>query len=277
MQCVVCNGNRQKFYKNNLPFEEKYGKFNYTYCEDCGHIGVDESLSDTGLGQDHLKRNIANVDVPEAVLSRVKGIVSRLKEGTGRVYDIGAGNCNFSVAFSRFGFTGIAVDVYRFNENYPHFVEAGQLIEDIRLNGAVALFSNHSFEHIPTEDLKAMMAGVREFVAGGTRCFFVMPCAKVFLAKAGVCLEEFLYGHKNLFTARSAQLFFDGLFPSDKGFQVRVSEINTRWDFMRTRLRILFNYIGHLQLLKSAVLLAYIGKCVLLGCANEVLVEIEHG
>jgi hypothetical protein len=274
---MVCSGGRQKKYKNNLPFTEKYGEFEYSCCDDCGHISVHESLSDTRLGQDHLKKNIENSEVPDTVAARAQSIVSKLPVKSGRIYDIGAGNCNFSAAFSRLGYTGVAVDVHRFNEIYPHFVEADNFVKDVRANGAVAIFSNHSFEHIPTEDLRSMMADLRDFVQNGTRCFFIMPSAKVSLAKVGVCLEEFAYGHKNLFTTASAKLFFGGIFPADDGFTIHVAEHRTRLDFMRTRLRILMNYAGGLHFFKFAALLGYMVKCVLVGCRNEISVEVRYG
>lgn len=252
--------------------------FNYEICDSCNHISIQKPLSDSELGQSYLKKIILPDSTPDSTsLKRANEVIllygSRHTELN--IYEIGSGNCKTSQSFTNCGHNGIAVDIERFNESYSNFVYFSKLAVKLNECHPDIFYSNHVFEHIDIDDLTSIFGLLRPHIKNGAMCYFVLPLAKLNLINNQIYLDEFVAGHKNLFSKRSMELYLDELKINEIAHNCDVKIKNHRSVFCYTR----FSYA--LQLLKSGyykksfLLLKHIFKSIIVGNPEELIVTIN--
>jgi len=276
MKCQVC-GNSARVFRNDFEFPPRYCSFKFNICCGCEHIKLLPPLSDSDSGQQYLRAHIFAVDaIPAKIRRRAQRVVDSLGKANSRIiYDIGAGNCSYAMAFTKLGYTGVAIDVERFNPNYPFFVKVDEFSNYLAEYGAAGFFSNHSFEHIELTELTSLLRLLKSKMTGGVVGYFVMPAAKLGLVRAGVYLEEFCYGHKNLFSKDSALIYFKEEFPESQGYLVSVSAFQFRAGFLLTRLQILTRLIFRGHLYRAVRLCDYLFANLWRGSPEELVVEVK--
>ncbi len=275
MNCDIC-GAGAHLIRNEFEFEPSYSSFSFYMCSGCGHIKLLPPLSDSSGGQAYIRSHTTAPErIAPNIMARARDAVSPLvPRSEPLVYDIGSGNCSYAMAFSELGCRGVAVDVERFNPAYPLFVKAGELEPYLARHGAAGFFSNHSFEHIELRDLTPLLEGVKPYIAAGAFGYFVVPAAKTGLINSRIYLEEFVYGHKNLFSQPSAEIYFKSIFSESAGFSVSVTMAKSRMAFLMTRLRLLVKLITKRHLSRAVRLGGYLLLNASGGTPEELIVKI---
>ncbi len=277
MNCDIC-GAGAHLIRNEFEFEQSYLSFSFLMCSSCKHIKLLPPLSDSDGGQSHIRSHTTTPErIAPKVMARARDAMAPLvSRSVPLVYDIGSGNCSYAMAFSGLGCRGVAVDVERFNPEYPFFVKAGELAPYVAQHGAAGFFSNHSFEHIELRDLSRLLESIRPCIASGAFGYFVMPAAKYWLIKRCIYLEEFVYGHKNIFSKASAEIYFKTIFPESAGFSVCVTTVKSRMAFLMTRLRLFVKLIVKGNLSRAARLGVYLLLNASVGAPEELLVKVSR-
>ena len=277
MKCNICGSQTSNVRVDTHSLRTEID-FDYEICDSCNHISIRKPLSDSELGQSYLKKIILPDSTPDSKsLKRAKEVI--LLYGSHRtelnIYEIGSGNCKASHSFTNCGHNGIAVDIERFNEKYSNFVYFSNLAAKLNQCHPDIFYSNHVFEHIDIEDLTSIFSLLRPHIENGAMCYFVLPLAKLSLIHNQIYLDEFVAGHKNLFSKRSMELYLD---------ELKINEIAHNCDINIQKHRSVFCYTRFsyaLQLLKSGyykkslVLLKHIFKSIIVGNPEELIVTIN--
>lgn len=278
MNCKICDSRNIVIKENNLIFQSRYENFQFAECRDCDHILLLPPLSDSNAGQQYIRKNIdLSENVDPRILRKAKMIASLLPKDIVKIAcDIGSGSCAFDIALEKLGWESYAVDTERFNSHYPRFMYINDLAEFVKNNTLGLIFSNHCFEHIELDSLFDLCSSIKVAITKGSVGLFIMPAQKIFLIKKNIYLEEFVFGHKNLFSNSSAKKFFEKIYPNELGFSVKIGYCRSRLSFLRTRLAFLLVLIKGLHLWKALILLGYVFKTLIYGSLEEVLITVSH-
>lgn len=278
MICSICGSGSIRVYRNDFVFLKLYEKFSFIKCNDCGHVLILPPQSDPKNGQEYI-REYTNFSTSQnkSVLSRVKNILSsvRLNKSVS-IFDIGSGNCQYGMAFTQLGFRCFAVDVERLNPSYSPFVYSQDLDIVLDEEQCCFFFSNHSFEHIESSSLKKVLDIISKKMNDGSSCLFVLPSPKKFLINCGIFLEEFVYGHNNLFSENSARIFFKEYLHLSGLHSIEIFSPRVRFAFLKTRLEIVKVYIARHCFKKAIILMCYIILSAILGSNEEIWVRVNR-
>jgi hypothetical protein len=278
MNCPVCNSPETRVIANSFEFSKLYPEFTYLNCEACENIAILPPLSNSDMGQGYIREfTFSEPKLNPSIVKRVKKFITKysLFQRSG-VYDIGAGNCQYSMAFKSLGFNSVAVDVERLNPYYSPFVYFGDLNAALDVKESHIFFSNHSFEHIDLSDLSRLCNLIASRMREPSVGVFVVPIAKRNLVRRGIYLEEFVYGHKNLFSKTSAEFFFKKQFPERLNLKVVIDSPKTRFAFLRTRLQIFSKYLKDGFYAKALILAYYLVISLIFGAEEELWISIQN-
>lgn len=277
MICSICKNNSAKEESNSFEFFKLYTKFRFLTCDNCGHVLILPPQSDSKSGQEYIRKYTnLSPELNKSVLSRVKHMVNKYAlDKSSSVYDIGSGNCQYGMAFSNLGFRCVAVDVERFNVIYSPFVYSKDLDAVLIEEESCIFFSNHSFEHIDPTSLKNILGIIAKKLDNKSSCLFVIPSPKKFLINFGIYLEEFVYGHNNLFSEKSARLFFKECLNLNNFQSIEVVSPRVRVAFLKTRIALAKDYLKNYYFHKAFILMCYIICSLIFGSKEEIWIRVN--
>ncbi len=275
MPCLICQSmNISKVSVNSGAMKTK-DFFSYDICNECFHIKINLPLCDSNLGRNHLKLNIeADATPSKEIISRAKKIISMANNHKKNlnIYELGSGNCKTSQAFTLLGHNGIAVDIDRFNPGYKNFIFFSELEGVLKDLNPDVYFSNHVFEHLEQDEFTDMLQKLLPYMQTKGVCYFVLPLAKQSLISKGVYLEEFVSGHKNLYTRKSIEKLIFSLDIFNEIELMRVEIIKHRLIFLKSRVHFFFNLLSSAKIKQALALGKYIARSLIVGNSEELAI-----